>query len=261
METVPLMNVKAQNLEIIDEVTGAIQSVVENGNFINGENCIIFQEKFARLIGVNKCVAVGNGTDALEIALEALDLSPGAEVLVPINTFVGSVEAIIRCGLKPVFCEFNPDDLNLCIKDAERMISSKTEVIMAVHLYGRPSDIKSLQNICKKHKLYLVEDCAQAHLGKVGNDFVGSFGDISAFSFYPGKNLGAFGDAGAVVTNSEKLAFRAKLIANHGRIKKYDHEMVGRNSRMDELQAAILNVKLDHLASWTEQRRENAEFY
>ena len=220
--------------------------------------------KFLLINSLNRakeCIPVGNGTDALEVSLEALELPIGSEILVPINTFVGTVEAIIRSGLKPVFCKFDEKTLNICVNDAQKMISSKTSAIMAVHLYGRPAAIQQLRTLCDNSNLFLVEDCAQAHLASVGDQFIGTFGDVAAFSFYPGKNLGAFGDAGAIITNCENLAKRAKLIANHGRIKKYDHEMVGRNSRMDELQAAILNVKLDHLASWTEQRRENAEFY
>ena len=261
MKHIPMMNLKAQNSEVIDEISYAITKVIKTGVFINGEACKSFQKKFSELIGIRECIPVGNGTDALEIALEALEMPQGAEVLVPVNTFVGSVEAIIRTGFKPVFCEFNSADLNLCPKDAERMITSKTKAIMAVHLYGRPADVKALKNICDKYGLYLIEDCAQAHLANVKSQYVGSFGDIAAFSFYPGKNLGAFGDAGAVVTNNEFMALRARLIANHGRIEKYDHKVIGRNSRMDEFQASVLNIKIDHLKDWTSRRRKNADIY
>ena len=210
---------------------------------------------------MNHCIGVGNGTDALEIAIEALDLPPNSEIIVPANSFIASSEAVTRCGHSVVFADVCEDSYVLSISDVANRITTRTAAIIAVHLYGHPCDMAALAGLAKKHNLRLIEDCAQAHGAKYRDMVVGGIGDIAAFSFYPGKNLGAYGDGGGVTTNDSDLAVKVKMIANHGRIAKYDHALEGRNSRLDGLQAAILSVKLKFLDVWTDQRIMVADCY
>jgi len=209
------------------------------------------------------CIPVANGTDALEISMKALGIGIGAgdEVIVPANSFVASAEAVSNCGAKVVFCDANEHSYNIDVNLIEPLITPGTKAIMPVHLYGRIANMKAIQKIAQQHNLLLIEDASQAHGARYQSKMSGYFGDAATYSFYPGKNLGAYGDAGAIVTNNEQLYNKAKRIANHGRIAKYNHEIIGRNSRMDALQATVLSVKLPYLNEWIERRRAIAELY
>lgn len=255
------LDLQAQYRSIRDEIDTAIHGVLENSEFIGGKQVREFESTFAAFQEAGFCVGVGNGTDALEIAIEALDLPIESEIIVPANSFIATSEAVTRTGHKVVFSDINPDSYTLDIHDVERRISSRTAAIIAVHLYGHPCDMQGLQRIADRHGLRIIEDCAQAHGASVNGRRVGAIGDVGAFSFYPGKNLGAYGDAGAITTNDEALAVRCRMIANHGRIDKYNHVMEGRNSRLDGIQAAVLNVKLRHLEAWISRRNEIAGKY
>jgi dTDP-4-amino-4,6-dideoxygalactose transaminase len=260
------MNVKflelyAQYTSIREEIDAAIASVIYESAFIGGKFTTEFEDSFASYLKADWCVGVGNGTDALEIALEALQLPDGSEVIVPANSFIASSEAVTRSGGRVVFCDCDPATYTVSVKDVERRITPRTKAIIAVHLYGQPCAMDELMSIAQRHDLRVIEDCAQAHGAAIHGLRVGTIGDVGTFSFYPGKNLGAYGDAGAIVTKDESLARKCRMIANHGRIGKYNHEFEGRNSRLDGLQAAILTVKLKHLEEWTERRIAIAKLY
>lgn len=258
---IKFLDLGRQYQSIKSEIDKAISDVIAETAFIGGKYVQCFEEEFASYLGVNHCVGVGNGTDALEIAIEALDLPPNSEVIVPANSFIASSEAVTRCGHRVVFADVCEDSYVLSITDVTERITKRTAAIMAVHLYGHPCDMGGLAELAKKHNLRIIEDCAQAHGAKYESVMTGGIGDVAAFSFYPGKNLGAYGDGGAVTTNNSDLAIKVKMIANHGRIAKYDHALEGRNSRLDGLQAAILSVKLKYLDVWTEQRIMVADCY
>lgn len=258
---VKFLDLVSQYNSIKDEIDIAIKSVIENAAFIGGEHVSEFEKNFAQYCEANYCVAVGNGTDALEIAIEALNLPSGSEIIVPANSFIASSEAVTRQGHKVVFADCDSESYVLSIDDVHKRITPKTKAIIAVHLYGHPCDMDLLKLIANEYNLKIIEDCAQAHGAEYKGSKIGSIGDIAAFSFYPGKNLGAYGDGGAITTNCEVLAKKCRMIANHGRIAKYDHEFEGRNSRLDGIQAAILNVKLKYLDDWTNKRIELANLY
>ena len=258
---IKFLDLGRQYRSIKPEIDKAISDVIAETAFIGGKYVKYFEQEFASYIGVNHCIGVGNGTDALEIAIEALDLPPNSEIIVPANSFIASSEAVTRCGHSVVFADVCEDSYVLSISDVANRITTRTAAIMAVHLYGHPCDMAALAGLAKKHNLRLIEDCAQAHGAKYRDMVVGGIGDIAAFSFYPGKNLGAYGDGGGVTTNDSDLAVKVKMIANHGRIAKYDHALEGRNSRLDGLQAAILSVKLKFLDVWTDQRILVADCY
>ena len=258
---IKFLDLGSQYQSIKPEIDKAISNVIAETAFIGGKYVESFEEEFARYIEVNHCVGVGNGTDALEIAIEALCLPPNSEIIVPANSFIASSEAVTRCGHRVVFADVCKDSYVLRISDVANRITSRTAAIIAVHLYGHPCDMGGLVELAEKYNLRLIEDCAQAHGAKYKDRVVGGIGDIAAFSFYPGKNLGAYGDGGAVTTNDGDLAVKVKMIANHGRIAKYDHAFEGRNSRLDGLQAAILSVKLKYLNKWTDHRIKVADRY
>ncbi|MEC9491684.1 DegT/DnrJ/EryC1/StrS family aminotransferase [Flexistipes sp.] len=258
---VKFLDLKSQYESIKDEIDEAIQNVLSETAFVGGKYVKQFEEEFARYHQAEYCIGVGNGTDALEIAIEALDLPQYSEIVVPANSFIASSEAVTRCGHKVVFCDCNKDNYTISIKSLKSKITPNTKAVLAVHLYGHPCDMDEILRVAKEHNLKVIEDCAQAHGAEYKGKKVGSFGDVGTFSFYPGKNLGAYGDAGAIVTNNGELAKKCKMIANHGRIEKYNHEFEGRNSRLDGLQAAILSVKLKHLDKWTEARIKVADYY
>lgn len=243
------------------EMDPAIARVVRRSSFIGGEDVSAFEREFAAFLTSAYCVGVANGTDAIEIALEALELRSGSEVIVPANTFIATSEAVTRAGHRVVFADVDSATYTLDPADVRSRITEKTAAIIAVHLYGQPCDLDSLMLICREHNLKLLEDCAQAHGAEYKSRRVGSFGDAAAFSFYPGKNLGAYGDAGAITTNRLALASKCRMIANHGRVSKYEHRLEGRNSRLDGLQAAVLRVKLPHLLDWIERRNQIAAIY
>jgi len=257
---IKFMDLQSQHTAIREELNQAIKNIIDRSAFIGGETVSDFERQFASYLGAEFCVGVGNGTDALEIALEAADLPRGSEVIVPANSFIATGEAVTRAGLKVVFADVE-DYYNISPETIGKVVSQNTSAIIPVHLYGHPCDMAGIMDVAQQKGLRVIEDCAQAHGAKYLGKTVGTFGDFAAFSFYPGKNLGAFGDAGAVVCQSEKNAQQVRKIANHGRLAKYDHEFEGRNSRLDAIQAAVLSVKLKHLDEWTDHRKRVAEWY
>jgi dTDP-4-amino-4,6-dideoxygalactose transaminase len=257
----PLVDLKSQYESIRDEIDRAIGEVISSSAFIGGPFVGRFEKSFARYCGVSHCVGVGNGTDALRIALQALGVGPGDEVITTALSFIATSEAVTMAGAKVVFADIDRNTYNIDPEKIEGKITAATKAIVPVHLYGQPADMDPILKIAKKHGLRVIEDAAQAHGAEYRGRRVGSMGDMACFSFYPGKNLGAYGDGGAIVTNDETLALKARMFANHGRIDKYDHELEGVNSRLDGLQAAVLDAKLKHLEEWTEKRRRNVRLY
>jgi dTDP-4-amino-4,6-dideoxygalactose transaminase len=258
---IQLVDLKAQYDSIKPEIDVAMAQVIEKTAFIGGPFAQEFEKAFASFCGVKHCIGVGNGTDAIFIALKVLGVGVGDEVVTVANSFIATSEAISMAGARVVFVDINPKTYNIEVGKIEAKITPKTRAIIPVHLYGQPADMDPILDIAERHQLKVLEDCAQAHGAEYKGIKIGSIGDMACFSFYPGKNLGAYGDAGAVVTNRDELAVKARMFANHGRIDKYNHEKEGVNSRMDGLQGAILNVKLKHLDDWTEKRRRNAYLY
>ena len=244
-----------------EKIEEAVASVFRSCRFIGGEEVDKFEEEFAAFCGSRYSVGVANGTDALIAALHALGIGAGDEVIVPAFTFTATAEAVALSGARPVFVDINEDgDYNIATDRLDTALTKRTAAVIAVHLYGVPADIGELQSFCKKNSLALIEDAAQAHGAFYENRRVGTFGDIGCFSFYPTKNLGACGDAGAVITDDEQLASRIRLYINHGRKNHTDHITVGRNARMDSIQAAVLRVKLPFLDEWIRKRQENFSF-
>lgn len=258
---VPFVDLNAQYQSIREEIDGAIKSVINDTAFIGGYYVKQFEGAFAAYCRAKHCVGVGNGTDAIYIALRALGIGPGDEVITVANSFIATSEAITLTGARVVFVDCDPETYNIDVEKIPAAITPRTKAIVPVHLYGQPAAMTALQQIAEKQSLFIVEDAAQAHGAEIGGQRVGSFGKLACFSFYPGKNLGAYGDAGAIVTNDDALAVRCRMIANHGRVQKYDHDFEGINSRLDGLQGAILNAKLVHLEKWTERRRSRAVLY
>ncbi|MCB0332667.1 MAG: DegT/DnrJ/EryC1/StrS family aminotransferase [Bdellovibrionales bacterium] len=258
---VPFVDLKAQYASIKSEIDEAMQCVVHDCAFIKGKYVEQFEEEFAAYLGAKFCIGCGNGTDALEIAISSLGIGQGDEVIVPANTFIATSEAVTANGATPVFCDIHPQTYNLDVDLLASKITPRTKAIIAVHLYGQPADMDPIVALAKQHGIKVIEDSAQAHGAEYKGQKIGTLGDIATFSFFPGKNLGAYGDGGALITKDEELATKSRMIANHGRVDKYDHIFEGRNSRLDGLQAAILSVKLRHLDSWSQARREAAKAY
>ena len=238
-----------------------IKSLVENNNLVGGKEVQNFEKNFSKYVKSKYCISVANGTDALEIAIESLNLPKNSEAIVPVNTWISSAEAVIRNGLKLVFCDINPANYTIDINDLKKRITKKTKLILPVHLYGIPSSMKEIIRIAKKNNIKIVEDCAQAHGSKINNKHMGTFGDIGAFSFFPSKNLGCFGDGGAIITNNKKLDTICRRIKNHGSLHKHDHKIIGRNSRLDSIQASVLNVKLKYYEKALKIRIRNSSIY
>jgi dTDP-4-amino-4,6-dideoxygalactose transaminase len=259
-QNVPFADLHAQYLTIKPEIDVAIANVISTSSFIRGPYVDRFEQEFATAIGVKRCVSCANGTDSLYIAMYALNVKPGDEVIAPAHSWISTTETITQAGGKVVFCD---TDATYTIDPAkiEALITPRTVGIIPVHLYGQPADMDAIMAIASTHKLWVLEDCAQAHLARYKGQTVGTFGNAASFSFYPGKNLGAMGDAGAVVTNDDALADRMAMFARHGGLTKGDHRIEGINSRLDGLQAAVLSVKLPHLQSWTHRRQEVASEY
>jgi len=224
-----------------------INHIIENSFFINGPDKKSFEKNFAKFCDTKYCIGVGNCTDALEICIESLNLPKDSEIIVPANSFIATSEAVSRSGYKVIFADCNQSNYTICTKSLKEKINKNTAAVIAVHLYGHPCDIDEIKKVIKGNKIAIIEDCAQSHGASYKNKIVGGLGDIAAFSFYPGKNLGGFGDAGAILTNNKNLAIKCKMIANHGRMQKYNHEFEGRNSRLDNIQGAVLNLKLELL--------------
>jgi len=258
---VPFVDLKAQYLSLKDEFDAAVAQVTSETAFISGKYATAFENQFADYLGVGHCVACANGTDAIEIALKAIGVEPGDEVLLPANTFIATAEGVSNIGAEPVFVDLDPQYYHIDPAKIEEKITPQTKAIIVVHLYGLAAEMDEVMQIAKKHGLKVLEDTAQAVGATYKGQKVGSFGDAATFSFYPSKNLGAFGDAGAIVTNISDVADHARLIANHGQAAKNRHTIIGRNSRMDGIQAAVLSVKLPHLDGWLESRRANAHRY
>lgn len=258
---VPFLDLKQQYNSLKNEIIPEIESVLENSQFILGPKVIAFEENFAKYCNVKHAIALNNGTEALALALMALGIKTGDEVIIPANTFVATAEAIVQCGAVPVLVDIDPESYNINTKLIESKITSKTKAIMPVHLYGQMADMDEILSIAKKHNLYVIEDACQAHGAEYKGKKAGSLGIIGCFSFYPGKNLGAYGEGGACVTNSDELARKIKLLREHGSEKKYYHDIVGYNYRMHGLQGAVLNVKLKYLDNWNNSRIKNAGIY
>lgn len=258
---IPFVDLRLQYESVKAEIDQAVKEVFTRAQFIGGEPVKKFEQEFSSLLGVRHCIGTGNGTDSLFLILKALGIGQGDEVITPAFSCIPSAECITLTGANVVFADVDSQYYTLDPVDVEQKITTKTKAVIAVHLYGQSAPVAQLKAICDKHKIQLVEDCAQAHLTKENNKFAGTMGIASAFSFYPTKNLGAYGDAGCVLTNDNQLAEKIRRLANHGALKKDDHEMEGTNSRLDTLQAAILSVKLKHLKKWNEQRSEIANLY
>lgn len=258
---IPFVDLKAQYTSIKSKIDDAISELLANTSFIGGDKVKDFEAGFAEFIGVNHAVGCANGTDAIEIALEALGIGAGDEVLVPAYSWVSTASAVTRVGAEPIFVDVHPDYYTMDAALIEKAITPKTKAIIPVHFYGLPADMLSITLIAKKHDLLVIEDCAQSHGAMIGKQAVGTFGDAATFSFYPGKNLGAYGDGGAILTNDEHIAKKCRVISGLGQNGKHNHVMAGRNSRLDTLQAAILSVKLQSLDEWTARRRWIARQY
>jgi len=259
--SIPLVDLKTQFQGIRDDVMSNLRQVLEQANFILGEEVGLFEDKFAAYCGADHCVGVSSGTDALHLALRAFNIGPGDEVITAANTFIATAMAISHAGATPVFVDVSPQDYNIDVDLIERAITPRTKAIIPVHLYGQPADMDAVLSIARRHDLVVIEDAAQAHGAKFRGLPAGSMGDAGCFSFYPGKNCGAYGDGGAVVTNNREIADRLRLLRNYGQSVKNQHSMVGYNSRLDTLQAAVLLVKLNHLDQWNDNRRAIAQRY
>ena len=258
---VPFADLHAQYLTIKSEMDTAVADVIRESAFIRGPYVQRFEEQFAAAMGTRHCVSCANGTDSLYIAMHALGVRPGDEVIAPAHSWISTTETITQAGGSVVFCDTDTSTYTIDTAQIEAKITSRTVGIIPVHLYGQPADMAAILAIAAKHKLWVIEDCAQAHLARYKGRMVGTMGNAASFSFYPGKNLGAMGDAGAIVTNDTALADRMAMYARHGGLTKGDHRIEGINSRLDGLQAAVLSVKLPHLAGWTRRRREIAAEY
>lgn len=258
---IPFVDLKAQYASIKEEIDQAISAVISSSAFIGGPFVKAFESAFAAFCGAKHCIGVGNGTDAIFLVLKAMGIGRGDEVITAANSFIATSEAITMTGARVVFVDIDPRTFNIDPTKIENKITKKTKAIVPVHLYGQPAEMDPILEIARKHELKVLEDAAQAHGATYKGRRVGTLGDAACFSFYPGKNLGAYGDGGAIVTSDEELAIKARMLANHGRVDKYDHKIEGVNSRLDGLQAAILNAKLPHLPAWTESRRKNAYLY
>jgi len=266
MKELKMVDLRGQYDRIKDEIDSAIQSVIDSSAFIRGPEVISFEEELASYLGVKHVISCANGTDALQVAMMALDLEPGDEVISTDFTFISTVEVIALLGLKPVFVDPEPDTFNISPGAIEKAIGPKTKAILPVHLFGQSADMEEILKIARKHNLYIIEDAAQA----LGTDYIfsdgtrqkaGTIGDIGCTSFFPSKNLGCYGDGGAIFTNEDRLAKLMRSITNHGSTIKYCHDDIGVNSRLDTIQAAILGVKLRYLDEYNNSRRNAASFY
>ncbi len=258
---VPFLDLKAQYRAIKTEIHAAVGDVMENTAFAGGPFVAAFEKDFAAFCGCRHAIGVGNGTDALWLSLLALGIGPGDEVITVPNTFIATAEAITYCGAKPVFVDIEERTNNMNPALLKAAITKKTKAIIPVHLFGQPADMDPILAVAGEHGLCVIEDACQAHGAEYKGRKAGALGDTGCFSFYPGKNLGAYGEAGAVVTNSDALAEKMRMFRDHGQAKKYHHAMIGWNARMDGIQGAVLSVKLKYLAEWNESRRKHAQEY
>ncbi len=255
---VPFVDLRAQYHSLKKEIDNAIFSVIEESEFIKGKYVSAFEKEFAAAYGVKHCIGVANGTDAIYILLKMLGIGEGDEVITVANSWISTSETITQAGARVVFIDTEPDFFSIDVSKIEEKITLRTKAIIPVHLYGQPAEVDKVKAICEKHKLIMIEDCSQAHFAEINGQTIGTFGLASTFSFYPGKNLGAYGDAGAIITNDDDLARKVRMYSNHGALVKHQHEMEGINSRLDGMHAAILSVKLPHIKKWNELRLKNA---
>jgi dTDP-4-amino-4,6-dideoxygalactose transaminase len=258
---IPFLDLKRQNSLVHDEITEKLQHIFESSGFICGKYVKEFEKAFAEYLHVNYCICVDSGTSALITALMAEGIGPGDEVLVPVNTFIATAEAVSILGATPVFIDIDPSTYLIETGKIEEKITEHTRAIIPVHLYGQCADMDEITKTAKKHGIHVIEDACQAHGAEYKGKKSGSMGDVGCFSFYPGKNLGAWGEGGAIVTDNERLADKIYKIRNHGGQKKYQHEMIGGNFRMEEIQGAVLGTKLKFLEKWNRKRRKAAELY
>ena len=258
---IKFVDLKRQYESLKEEIDNAIYEVLNSSAFIGGKFLKSFEQNFAKYLGVKNCIGVGNGTDALFVAMKMLGIKEGDEVITAANSFIATSEAISLTGAKVVFVDCDDKTYNINAHEIEKNITDKTKAIVPVHLYGYPADMDLIKKIAEKYNLFIIEDAAQAHGAKYKGISIGTIGDCACFSFFPGKNLGAYGDAGAIVTNNNELAEKMRMYANHGRKEKFNHEIEGINSRLDGMQAAILDVKIQYIEKWLERRREIARMY
>lgn len=251
---IPFFTLDRQNEQLENLINDTFGKVISKGDFILGEQVAIFEDKFKKYLGVDHCISCGNGTDALELILEGLEIQPGDEVIIPDNTWMSLAEAVFRTGGVPVCCDVDESSFNLSVETVEAAITDKTFAVIGVHQYGQPFLVDELLEITRKKNILLIEDCAHAAGASISKKRCGSLADAASYSFYPTKNLGAFGDGGAVTTDNKLLAEKIRLLRNHGQLKRDIHKLSGRNSRLDEIQAALLSVKLDYLDTWNERR-------
>lgn len=258
---VPFLNMKAQYRAIRDEIQDVLNQVLDSAHYVGGEWVARFEEEFAQYVGARYAVGVASGTAALELILRAYNIGPGDEVIVPANTFFATAEAVSNVGATPVFADVDPETLHLDVSSAESVITERTRAILPVHLHGRAMDLSEIDALAEAHGLVVIEDACQAHGAEWGGVRVGGSGRPACFSFYPGKNLGAYGDAGAITCDDADTAQTLRLLREHGSPVKYEHTLVGTNSRLDSMQAAVLSVKLRHLDEWNAQRIRHANSY
>lgn len=261
MMNVPFLDLKAQYSQIKDEVHSALNKVMENTDFVLGDAVKDFEMAFGAHHGAENCMAVSSGTSALHVALLAMGIGPGDEVIVPANTFIATAEAVSHCGAKPVFVDICETDYCIDPTKIEAAVTRNTKAVIPVHLYGQPAEMDEILAVAHKHRLKVLEDCAQAHDAEYKGRKIGTFGCAGAFSFYPGKNLGAYGEGGTVITNDAGIADKIRMLRDHGSPKKYHHDSVGYNYRMHGFQGAVLGVKLKYLVGWTDSRRRVAAKY
>jgi len=261
MIQVPYFDLKQQYASLREEILAGLDRVCSNASFILGEEVVQFEKEFAAYCEAKHCVALNTGTSALHLALLAAGVGPGDEVITTANTFIATAEAISYTGAKPVFVDIDPKTANIAPEQIEKAITRRTKVLLPVHLYGRPVDWETIQSIATKHNLPVIEDACQAHGARYRGRRVGSLGFAAAFSFYPGKNLGGYGEGGALTTNDDRVAQFARVMRDHGQGKRYYHDLVGYNYRMDGFQGAVLRVKLKHLSEWTQKRQQIAAQY
>ena len=262
---IQMVDLKSQYMKIKPQVDQAINDVLSSTQFINGEHVKSFQNELAAYLDVKHVITCANGTDALQISMMALGLKPGDEIITPSFTYIATTEVIGLLGLKPVFVDCNPENFNISVDEVEKAITKKTKAIVPVHLFGQSSDMKSIMSLAKKYNLFVIEDNAQAigsnYLGFNQPQKTGTIGNIGCTSFFPSKNLGCFGDGGAMMTNDDELAKKLRMIANHGQSKRYYHDIVGCNSRLDNIQAAVLRIKLKELDQYILNRQKAANYY
>jgi len=258
---IKFVDLQRQYHSIKSEIDKIMEDVLESSSFVLGPFTEEFEKNFARLHSAKHCITVNSGTSALYLIFKALGIREGDEVIIPVNTFIATAEAVSLNGAKPIFVDIDEKTYNINSELIENYITPKTKAIIPVHLYGQPAEMNNLIETAKRHNLYIIEDACQAHIAEYKGRKVGTFGIAAAFSFYPGKNLGAYGEGGAVLTNNDELAERIRMLRDHGSKQKYYHEVVGGNFRMSALQAAILSIKLKHLEEWTEKKRSIAYLY